>query len=139
MKHVRTAVPSLCIALAVICGCKGMNAIVTDAAGVETQVTDVRVSGDPTLGIQSGGSVRSVPIEACSEINVYPEESRTIGGNLYFLASFVFADGSRLSARDSVGEAITFLRVNDAVTGESNKGPFSIPLAKVKKIRYVEK
>ncbi len=116
-----------------------VNGVVTDNSGVETTVKNISLSGTSTLTVLSGETLKNIPLQSINEISISAEDSRTIGGKLYFLGTVSLADGTNLDARDKNNKALTFVCVSDAIAGEAHKGRFSIGLSDVAKVKIVKK
>jgi hypothetical protein len=82
--------------------------------------------------------VKDIPLEAFDEITIFNDESRTIGGRLYFLATVVLRDGTKMEARKKDNTPVTYILTSNVLCGESHKGRFSINLANVSKIHFVK-
>jgi len=118
---------------AAVCGCES-EGYITDQSNIETYVKNVTLCGDKTIAIVNGGSVQNVPIEAFSRIVVANEESRSIGGKLFFCATIEFKDGSKLDAKNKANTPLTFIDATRSLCGESQKGRYTISIANVSKV-----
>jgi hypothetical protein len=127
-----------CGAVLWLCGCDA-NGVVTDNAGVETQVKNISLSSGSAITVLNGESLKNIPLEAISEVTISPEDSRTIGGRLFFLASVTLQDGTKLDARNKGNNPLTHISVADVITGQSHKGQFSISLVNVAKVKILKK
>jgi hypothetical protein len=128
------------VAVAMVAVFLGCNPVVevTDNAGVVTLVKNASLSGVNSLTVLCGGSVKNIPLESISEIAISSEDSRTVGGKLFFLATISMQDASRLDARDKNNNAITFVAVTDAIAGNAHNGGFSIGLADIAKVKVLK-
>jgi len=119
----------------IFAGCD-IQGYVTDQNKQDTQVTHMSICDGHPVRIVSGGAVKDVPLEAFSVITITNDETRSIGGELYFCASVTFRDGSKLDARNKENAPITFVNVGASLCGESEKGTFSIGLANVSRVSF---
>jgi hypothetical protein len=124
------------LAAAALAGLAGCNSegYITDQSNIETYVKNLTLCGDSYLTVASGGAARSVPLASISSIVVASEENRTINGQLYFCASIEFRDGTKLDAKTKANVPLTFVQVSGSLCGDSQKGRYSISLAKVYKV-----
>jgi hypothetical protein len=125
---------AVCIAAACafLTGCN-IEGYITDQTNTETYVKSLSLCGDKYFTIESGGATRNVPLEAVSRIVMANEETRTVGGHLYFCANVEFRDGSKLEAKNKSNTPLTYILVSSSLCGESQKGHYTISLANVYK------
>ncbi|HEX7511465.1 MAG TPA: hypothetical protein VF335_09210 [Chitinivibrionales bacterium] len=131
---------SLCalLALIVIAGCDIVGTVV-DIAGSETTVHNMRLSGTGMLSIITGGATKAAPLESFESIVLFPEEAKMVGGEFCFMADVTMRDGTRYTARNKAHEntPLTFVAVNQTVTGSSHRGTFAAGLTGVTKISII--
>ncbi len=122
---------------AFLTGCD-VAATVVDRSNTETQVMNIRVSGDGTIKVFHGAAVKRLPIEAFESITLFPEETQTIDGELCFGADVTMRDGTALSGRDKAhdNKPRTYVSVNRTLAGTSHRGEFRIELSGVSKINF---
>ncbi len=121
---------SLC---ALFLGCEN-EAYITDQSNIETYVKNVTLCNDKTIAIVNGGSVQNIPLEAFSRIVIANEESKSIGGKLFFCASIEFKDGTKLDAKSKANMPLTFIDASCSLCGDTQKGHYTITIANVYKI-----
>jgi hypothetical protein len=120
------------LSLTAIAGCR-TEGYITDQSNIETFVKNLSLCGDTYLTVMNGGAVRTMPLEAVSRIVMNNEETRTIGGRLYYCASLEFRDGSKLDAKNKSGTPLTYVLVSGSLCGDSQKGRYTIGLNNVAK------
>jgi hypothetical protein len=124
-------------ALFCLTGCD-TSGYVTDTSGMETKVINMRLLGEKNFTVIYGESVKGLPLEACGEITIFNDNTKTLGGKLYFPASVALRDGAKMDARKKDNTPATYIQVGDVLCGESHLGRFSIGLTNVSKIRFVK-
>jgi|WetSurMetagenome_2_1015567.scaffolds.fasta_scaffold77037_2 hypothetical protein len=122
---------------AFLSGCDVAGTVV-DRSNTETQVMNMRVAGVGTLKMVHGAAVKEVPLEAFESLTLYPEETRTIEGELCFGADVTMRDGTRFSGRDKANnnKPRTYVCVTRTLLGTSHRGEFRIELSGVSKITF---
>lgn len=128
---------AVAVTLAALIGCNPVVEV-TDNAGVVTLVKNASLSGVNSLTVLCGGSVKNIPLENISEIAISAEDSKTVGGKLFFLATISLQDGNRFESHDKNNNAVTFVAVTDAIAGTAHNGGFTIGLADVAKVKVIK-
>jgi hypothetical protein len=123
------------LAAACIAGCD-VKGTVVDLSNTQTPVTGMHVSGPGTITVITGGAIHNIPLESFESITLFPDEPRTINGELCYAADVVLKDGTRMASRDKThdNKPQTFVSVNATILGRSNRGNFSADLTNVVKI-----
>jgi hypothetical protein len=138
MKFVKISLKSAAfLAIAGIAGCNVVGTII-DQSTTQTQVTGMHVSGPGTITVITGGAVHNVPLESFESITLFPDEPRTINGELCYAADVSLKDGTRMAPRDKThdNKPLTYVSVNATILGRSNRGNFSAELTNVLKITF---
>ena len=138
MKFVKISLKSAAfLAIASIAGCNVVGTII-DQSTTQTQVTGMHVSGPGTITVITGGAVHNIPLESFESITLFPDEPRTINGELCYAADVFLKDGTRMAPRDKThdNKPVTFVSVNATILGRSNRGDFSAELTNVVKITF---
>ena len=132
--------PLLSLALGVAAFCIGCDVAgtVVDRSNIETQVMNMRLSGSGRLKVVCGEGVKEVPLEAFESITVFPDEAQNRDGELCFAADIRMRDGTRLYGRDKAhdNKPLTYVSVNQTLSGTSHRGDFRIDLSGVAKITF---
>jgi hypothetical protein len=123
------------IAAACIDGCDVLGTVV-DQSNARTLVSGMHVSGAGTITVITGGAIHDIPLESFESLTLFPDEPRTINGELCYTADVVLKDGTRMAPRDKThdNKPLTFVSVNATILGRSNRGNFSAELTNVLKI-----
>ena len=130
----------IAVALVVVGGFTACDIIgtVVDLSNTQTLVTGMRVSGPGTITVITGGAIHNVPLESFESITLFPDETRTVNGELCYVADVFLKDGTRMAPRDKTHDnrPQTFVSVNATIMGRSNRGNFSAELTNVTKITF---
>ena len=134
----RNPLRKLTLILAVLCGGCDVAGRVVDRSNIETEVMNMRLSGSGRLKVICGAGIKEVPLEAFESITLIPYEVRTHDGELCFAADITMRDGAKLYGRDKANgnKPLTYVSVNQTLTGTSHRGDFRIDLSGVAKITF---
>jgi hypothetical protein len=125
------------IAVACVAACDVIGTVV-DQSNTQTLVTSMHVSGSGTITVITGGAIHNIPLESFESLTLFPDEPRTINGELCYAAEVFLKDGTRLASRDKAhdNKPLTYVSVNATIMGKSNRGNFSAELTNVLKITF---
>jgi hypothetical protein len=125
------------IAVACVAACDVIGTVV-DQSNTQTLVTSMHVSGPGTITVITGGAIHNIPLESFESLTLFPDEPRTINGELCYEAEVFLKDGTRMAQRDKAhdNKPMTFVSVNATIMGKSSRGNFSAELTNVLKITF---
>jgi hypothetical protein len=125
------------LAIGCLAGCDVVGTV-TDLSNTQTQVTGMHISGSGTITVITGGAIHQIPLESFESVTLFPDEPRTINGELCYTADVFLKDGTRMFPRDKThdNKPLTYVSVNATILGKSNRGDFSADLTNVVKITF---
>ena len=126
-----------CLLFLILTGCAS-TALVTDTRNFQTRISDIELEKSPYVRVLHGDAVLDLSLDKISSITVFPDESRTFSGKLYYRAKIDLTDGTTLSSTSpaSAVRGVTYLHVGDYLTGQSEAGPYRISLTDVSRVVF---
>ncbi len=120
---------------ALAAGC-AVSGTVVDAYDKRTELTKMSLSSGDGFLLYDGNGTRSVGLAEVEKILLFPHETRTVDGRLFYLAVVTFAkNGLTIGAsRVNADDDKIFVAIDSRLSGEAAGGRFEIPLDRVAEI-----
>lgn len=116
--------------LLLICSCS-VSGIVVDKSNVTTSVDRIDFEEDSVLKVYHGGAIHLIPAKSIKTVQFTDEETMTYDGEFYISATVILQDGTRKAASGRSGKDYCFVSVNNALTGKSADGDFTVPVSEI--------
>jgi hypothetical protein len=125
-------------ALVWLSGC-ALKATVTDFTESRTEIEGVSLGRNNVVILYDGAGMRQVKIADLARIAIFPMDTRTINGRLFFMAEVVFRKSGAVlgvSTLDTGVKNRVFISVEEELRGKTEGGAYAISLDRIAEVKF---
>jgi hypothetical protein len=118
-----------------VAGCT-VSGVVVDIYEKSTELTKMKLSPGGNFLVFDGNGVRTVALAEIEKMVIFPHETRSHDGKLFYLTAITFTENGRTigSSREYGPEDQVFVSVDAEIGGKSAGGSYTIDLDRVSEI-----